>query len=228
MVDVLVVGAHPDDIEMGFGGSVAKLVELGYEVAMLDLTNGEPTPFGNPTTRAAEASKAAGVLGVKTRVTLDIPNREMTDSVENRHKVAEVYRELRPARIFLQWGVDAHPDHVEGSVLAEKARFDAKLTKSQIRGEPWYPLKVFHYLASHLRLHVKPSFILDVSDTFEKKLECVRVYQSQFKAADREEVAMKKLRSIGAWYGQLIGVKYGEPVMLKEEVGMKDIRDILI
>jgi len=228
MVDVLVVGAHPDDIEMGFGGSVAKLVGLGYEVAMLDLTNGEPTPFGNPETRAAEASKAAGVLGVKTRITLDIPNREMTDSVENRHKVAEVYRELRPERLFLQWDVDAHPDHVEGAALSEKARFDAKLTKAQIKGDPWYPSKVFHYQASHLRLHLKPSFILDVSDTFEKKLECVRVYQSQFRAAGREDVAMEKLRNMAAWHGQLIGVKYGEPVMMKEEVGMRDIRDILV
>lgn len=228
MVDVLVVGTHPDDIELGFGASVAKLAASGYEVALLDLTNGEPTPFGDPDTRAAEASNAAQLLGVKTRITLDLPNREVTDTIEARHKVAEVYRRLKPERLFIQGGDDAHPDHIAGSAIALKARFDAKLTKSSIPGEPWFPKKLFHYVASHLRLHVKPSFILDVSDTFETKLNAVRAYKSQFEAAGREEEMTGMLRKIGAYYGHLIGVDYGEPVFCAEEIGLKDIRDILI
>lgn len=228
MLDVLIVGTHPDDIEMGFGGSAAKLAASGYEVAFLDLTNGEPTPFGDPDTRAREAAEAAALLGVKTRITLDLPNRELTDSIEARHKVAEVYRRLKPERLFIQGAQDAHPDHIAGAAVALKARFDAKLTKSEIAGEPWFPKKLFHYLASHLKLHPKPSFILDVSDTFEKKLAAVRAYKSQFEAAGREEWVTDMLRKMGAYYGHLIGTDYGEPVFCEEEIGLKDIRDILI
>lgn len=227
MVDVLVVGAHPDDIEMGFGGAVAKLLKLGYEVAMLDLSNGEPTPHGDAATRAAEAEAAREALGVKTRITLDLVNREIIDDVEARHKVAEVYRRLRPEIIFTQLGPDAHPDHIDGSRLAEKARFDAKLTKSSIPGEPWWPKKAFMYLASHLRLHPSPSFILDVSDTFETKLDVVREYKSQFMASGREEYMIGRLRTMGAYYGGLIGVEYGEPVFCHEQIGLRDIRDII-
>ncbi len=228
MVDVVIVGAHPDDIELGFGGAVAKLIDAGYEVAFVDLTNGEPTPFGDPATRAREASEAADLLGVKTRITLDLPNRELTDTITARHKVAEIYRKLKPEMLFIQGGADAHPDHLAGSAIALKARFDAKLTKSNIPGEPWFPKKLFQYLASHLKLHVKPSFILDVSDTFERKLEAVRAYKSQFKAGGKEEEMIGMIRRAGAYYGHLIGVDYGEPVFCDEEIGLKDIRDILI
>lgn len=228
MVDVLIVGAHPDDIELGFGGSAAKLVASGYEVAFVDLTNGEPTPFGDPATRAREALKSAALLGVATRITLDLPNRELTDTIEARHKVAEIYRKLKPKRLFIQGGQDAHPDHLAGSIIAGKARFDAKLTKSEIAGEPWFPQKLFHYLASHLKLHPKPSFILDVSDTFEQKLDAMRAYKSQFEAAGTEEEMVGMLRKTGAYYGHLIGTDYGEPVFCDEQIGLKDIRDILI
>jgi bacillithiol biosynthesis deacetylase BshB1 len=228
MVDLLIVGTHPDDIELGFGGAVAKFVASGYEVALLDLTNGEPTPFGDPDTRAKEAAQSAAILGVKTRITLDLPNREVTDTIEARHKVAEVYRKLRPDILFIQGTEDAHPDHISGSAIALKARFDAKLTKTDMAGEPWFPKKLFHYLASHLKLHPKPSFILDVSDTFETKLNAIRTYKSQFAASGREDEFIDMLSKMGAYYGLLIGVDYGEPVFCSEEIGLKDIRDILI
>jgi len=228
MVDVLVVGAHPDDIELGIGAAVARWAAAGYEVAMLDLTSGEPTPFGDPETRAKEAAEAARILGVKTRVTLDLPNRTLTDNPESRRKVAEVYRRLRPEMLFVQGEVDAHPDHIEGSSLSQKARFDAKLTKTDMAGEPWYAKKLFFYLASHLRLNVKPSFILDVTDTFEKKLEAVHAYKSQFAASGKEEWIIERLRARASYYGALIGVEYGEPVMCHEEIGLRDLRDIII
>lgn len=228
MVDILVVGAHPDDIELGMGGTVATLVAKGYDVAMLDMTNGEPTPFGDPETRAKESAAAAEILGVKKRITLALPNRMLQDNVETRRKVAEVYRELRPDLIFLHGEVDAHPDHMEGFQLANKARFDAKLTKTDMPFEPWYAKKVFIYLASHLSLLIQPSFILDVSAQHEKKMEVVRTYRSQFASTPgREEMVMNRLRNRDAYYGGLIGVEYGEPFMCKEIIGLSDLKDII-
>ncbi len=228
MVDALVVGTHPDDIELGFGASVALMVEAGMEVAMLDLTNGEPTPFGNPQTRVEEAKQAADILGIKERIILGLPNRELEDSVPARHKVAEVYRKLRPNILFIQDNVDAHPDHIASSAIAEKARFDAKLTKTNIPGEPFYPPKLMYYFASHLKLHAQPSFILDVSSTFEKKLEAILAYKSQFAASGREAMIVDRFRKIGAYFGYLIGTEYGEPVMSKEEIGLSSVRDLVL
>jgi len=226
MADVLIVGAHPDDIELGFGASAALMAAQGHDVAFLDLTNGEPTPFGDPATRMREAAEAAAVLGIRQRITLDLPNRELTDTIEARHKIAAVYRSLRPRLLFIQKGPDAHPDHIDGSMAALKARFDAKLTKSKIPGEPFYPARVFGYLASHLRLHVKPAFILNVSSTFAMKLAAVKIYKSQFAASGREEMMLKRVEEMGAYYGRLIGAAYGEPVFCDEEIGLSDIRDL--
>lgn len=227
MVDILAVGAHPDDVEIGLGAAVALWTEAGYDVAVLDLTNGEPTPHGDPETRANEAAAAAEILGVKTRVTLDLPNRRLIDTVEARRKVAEVYRKLQPELLFIQGEIDAHPDHMEGSRLAQKARFDAKLTKEDMEGEPWYPKKLFFYNSSHLRLNLNPSFILDVSGAFEKKIEAVRAYKSQFAANGKEDWIVGMIRSAGAYFGSLTGVDYGEPVMCHEQIGLRGIRDII-
>lgn len=227
MVDILLVGAHPDDIELGLGGAVARWTTAGYDVAMLDLTNGEPTPHGDLGTRAKEAAESARLLGVSARVTLDLPNRELADTIEARRKVAEVYRRLMPEILFVQGEVDAHPDHIEGSMIAQKARFDAKLTKTDMEGEPWFPKKLFFYHCCHLSLHLSPSFVLDVSDTFEKKLAAARLYHSQFAAAGKEDWLIGRLTAAGAYFGSLIGVEYGEPVMSPEPLGLSDIRDIV-
>ena len=226
MVDVLVVGAHPDDIEIGFGASAAMLAQKGHQVAFLDLTNGEPTPFGDPETREKESVKAAEILGACQRVTLDLPNRVLVDTVEARHKVAQIYRLLKPRLLFIQKGADAHPDHITGAQVAMKARFDAKLTRTKMHGEPFYPSRVFGYLASHLRLFAKPAFILDVTETFPRKMEAIAGYKSQFAAAKKEEYILKRVEETGAFYGSLIGVDYGEPVFCDEEIGLGDIRDL--
>lgn len=227
MADILVVGTHPDDIELGLGGAIARWVNTGYDVAMLDLTNGEPTPFGDPVTRAKESQAAANVLGVKIRITLDLKNRELEDNLEARRKVAEVYRRLRPELIFMQAEQDSHPDHIEGSKIAWKARFDSKLTKTDMAGEPWFPKKAFLYYATHLDYIPKPSFILDISDTFETKLNATLEYKSQFFDAGKEDWIVNRLKTTFGYFGSIIGVKYGEPVMLKDELGLSDIRDII-
>ncbi len=138
---VLAIGAHPDDVEIGMGGTIAALVAAGHRVTILDLTNGEPTPMGSPERRRAESEEAARVLGVARRITLGLPNRYLEDTVENRTAVAEVIREVRPELLFIPYWVDAHPDHVAAERLSEAARFYAKLTKTEMRGEPFYPAR---------------------------------------------------------------------------------------
>lgn len=227
MADILAVGTHPDDIEIGLGGSVARWVGEGLSVVMLDLTNGEPTPFGDPVTRMNEARNAAGILGVRERVTLDLPNRVLEDSVTARRKVAEVYRRVRPRMVFIHGERDSHPDHMAGFQIAHKARFYAKLTKTDMKGEPYYPPRMFMFHGSHLKHVPDPAFIMDVTPTFDKKMEAIRAYASQFKAAGREEAIVEKLTAMAAYFGSLINVRYGEPIMAKEPVGLSSLRDVI-
>ena len=148
MAELLVIGAHPDDVEIGMGGAIAAFVQHGHGVTILDLTDGEPTPMGTPERRRAESDAAAQTLGVRRRITLPLPNRYLMDTVENRVAVAEVIREVRPEILFIPYGVDAHPDHIAAERLGEAARFYAKLTKTEMRGDPHYPGRILHFWAA--------------------------------------------------------------------------------
>lgn len=223
MVDVLAVGAHPDDIELGAGGTVASLVRQGKSVVLLDLTNGEPTPYGSPEIRIKETEKSNGILKVEKRIMLDLKNRELMDTLEARMKVAEVYRELEPKTLLLPYCVDAHPDHVQASGITEAARFVAKYTKTEMKGKPFYPPRIFFYICSHLRKNISPSFIFDISDTVEQKLDALRSYNSQFFGGGKKngEAFIKKIKSNAAYFGSLIGKDYGEPFICAEEIGVR-------
>jgi len=179
MADVVCVGAHPDDVEIGMGGTVATLVSRGADVLIVDLTDGEPTPHGTHQRRMVEAAAAAAALGCR-RVTLELPNRSLFDSVEARTAFAEVLRTERPEVLFVPYPEDAHPDHRAASQIAEAARFWAKLTKTTMRGEPHYPARVYRYMAVHLRLVREPSFLIDISDALPAKLAALEAYRSQF------------------------------------------------
>lgn len=230
MLDILVIGAHPDDAEIGMGGAIACFVAEGLRVGILDVTNGEPTPHGTPERRAAEAAEAAKILGVVRR-TLDIPNRYVQDTVENRKKIAEVIREWRPDVIFAPYWEDAHPDHIAVSRLADAARFYAKLTKTEMKGEPFYPNRIFYFFSNHLRgLHPKPAFILDVSAQMETKMAAVRCYYTQFEKGRPEGAGpafYELVRSRNAYWGSLIGTQYGEPFTSREEIGLLGIRELV-
>ena len=145
-MNILVAGPHPDDQELGMGGTIARLASQGHRVLLLDLTDGEPTPFGNRDLRAREAAEAARILGAD-RISLDLPNRSVAHTIEARHKVAAVIRTFRADVIFVPHPEDAHPDHVAGTRIVEDARFDAKLTRTSLPGEPVYAKWLFHYLS---------------------------------------------------------------------------------
>lgn len=215
-MDVLVVAAHPDDAEIGIGGTIARLAAQGLSVGIVDLTDGEPTPHGDRETRRVEAEKAAQILGVVERIILDLPNRYLQDTVEARVKLAEVMRIHQPRAVFSLLGVDQHPDHVACAKIARHARFYAKLTKTEMAGSPFYPPLLIQYATSHLRRVLRPAAIVDITDTFEQKLKAVLVYRSQF--SWREEAVRESLTVMARFYGGKIGVQYGEPIFTPEEL----------
>jgi len=224
---ILAIGAHPDDVEIGMGGTIASLKSAGYKVYLLDLTDGEPTPFGTREMRLRESQEAAEILGVDRRITLDLPNRYLMDSVENRIKVAEEIRKLSPDAIFLHYWVDAHPDHRAASLISEAARFYAKLTKTEMQGEPVYPRRLFYFFSNHFRLQVKPSFIFDISAFLELKIKAVAAYKSQFNETRGNLRILEDLKVQARWWGSRAHLEYGEPFACRESIPLKDLTAII-
>jgi bacillithiol biosynthesis deacetylase BshB1 len=216
MASILVIGPHPDDQELGMGGSIARLAAQGHRVHLVDMTNGEPTPLGTPEKRAIEAAAAAKILGV-SRTLIGLPNRQVVHSIEARHKVAAAIRVHRPDWIFLPYPIDAHPDHVAVTRIGEDARFDAKLTKTDIPGEPWYPKRIIYYFCTHLRMNFAPTFCLDISDQIETKIAAVRAYASQF--IENNSPVVEMLKTMNGYFGGRIGVAYAEPFFTYEALG---------
>lgn len=216
MASILVFAPHPDDAELGMGGTIVKLARQGHNVHIVDMTNGEPTPFGSVETRARESAEACKVLGVP-RTNLGLPNREVVHSIEARHKTAAVIRRHRADWLFVPYPTDAHPDHVAVTRICEDARFDAKLTKSSIPGEPYHPKRIIYYFCTHLRLNFTPTFCVDISDTVEQKIASVRCYASQFVGNSAHVPEM--VRTITAYFGTRIGTAHAEPFYTHEMLG---------
>jgi bacillithiol biosynthesis deacetylase BshB1 len=227
MADVICVGAHPDDVEIGMGAAVARMVRQGLDVVMVDLTDGEPTPHGTHDIRMAEAGCAARALGVSQRITLPLVNRELADTVEARRMLAEVVREHKPRLLFAPYPIDAHPDHVSASAIVEAARFYSKFVKTDMAGEPHFPARVYHYFAVHLRLVAKPAFVLDVTGDVEMKMAALACYRSQFAEHAVNTPILDWVRSQATSWGALIGTQAGEPFFSREEIGIADIRDLV-
>lgn len=222
-LDVLVIAPHPDDAELGMGGGILRMLDQGQRVGVLDLTSGEPTPHGSPEIRAQETATATEVLGLTWRENLGLPNRSLQADLEARHQLAGVIRQTRPKWLFAPYWVDAHPDHGAATELVDAARFWSKLTKSDIPGEPHHPERIYNYYCVHLKMTPQPAFILDITDYFERKLESILAYQSQF-VVGREHLDpsfAERLRNDSAFYGQAIGVKYGEPYSAREPLGLR-------
>lgn len=216
MATFLVIGPHPDDQELGMGGTIARLAQQGHNVHLVDMTNGEPTPRGTPEIRAGEAASAAGVLGVK-RTLLGLKNREVIHNLESRHQLAALIRVHKPQALFVPYPLDAHPDHVAVTRIAEDARFDAKLTKSAIPGDPWSPKRIIYYFCTHLRMSFQPSFCIDISDQIDLKMKACACYESQGLAAEGGLGEMVK--TLAAYFGGRIGTRYAEPFYSHEVLG---------
>jgi bacillithiol biosynthesis deacetylase BshB1 len=206
------------------GGSILLLKSQGAKVGVLDLTDGEPTPRGSVEIRRRETQAATAVLGLDWRGNLGLPNRSLTNDLDSRRRLAVALRELRPRVIFAPHWEDAHPDHVAASQLVDAARFWAKLTKSDMPGEPFYPGRIVYYFSVHLRHHVKPSFVLDVTAHIDGKMAAMACFASQF--VEGRPTFLEEFRDRARYWGWLIGGGYGEPFLTREEVGLRGLGDL--
>jgi bacillithiol biosynthesis deacetylase BshB1 len=226
MANIIVAGPHPDDQELGMGGTIAKLADQGHHVLLMDMTDGEPTPFGDPATRAEEARLAAEVLGVE-RVCIGLKNREIVHDVAARHAVAAVIRRHQAQILFVPYFQDAHPDHVATTRIVEDARFDSKLTKTDIPGEPIYPTWLFYYYCTHLRWVVDPSFLIDITGYEDRKRDAIVAYHSQFVIPERNRRIVEWVASAGHYLGSRIGAVSAEPFFTKEPIGLGSLDSLV-
>jgi bacillithiol biosynthesis deacetylase BshB1 len=229
MLDILVFAPHPDDAELGMGGAMLKFKAEGLKVGVLDLTSGEPTPFGTPEIRAHETAAATAILGLDWRENLGLPNRSLEPTIAARAALAGVIRRLRPRWLFAPYWVDAHPDHVAATQLIEAARFWSKLTKTDLPGEPHYPERIYYYYCVHLRLVPQPAFVLDISQFWDRKRAAIECYRSQFIEGRPQQppTFVDRLRDQAAMWGWSIGAAYGEPFASREPVGLSSLRGLM-
>ncbi|TWU07739.1 bacillithiol biosynthesis deacetylase BshB1 [Stieleria varia] len=227
-LDFLVVAPHPDDAELGMGGTIARMIQQGWRVGILDLTTGEPTPHGSEEIRRAETLAATEILGVTWRGNAGLPNRELQHTLQSRALVASYFRMLRPRWIFAPYWHDAHPDHIVATDLIEAARFWSKLSKTDMPGERFHPERLFYYYCVHLRLAVQPNWIVDISQQWEKKRASVAAYESQFITGRPTEPVtfLDRVEADAAYWGRLIDRQYGEPFACKEPLALTSLRDV--
>jgi bacillithiol biosynthesis deacetylase BshB1 len=233
-LDLLAIAAHPDDVELTCGGTLLKMAHNGYKTGILDLTAGEMGTRGTPETRAREAAKAAKILRVSWRSTLGVPDSDVQPSRQHKLRLASVIRELRPKTVILPYWEARHPDHYHASTLGYEGCFLAGLKQLPLDGEPHRPFKILYSTAFAL---VRPSFVVDITPYFEQRLRAILAFASQFHpnqgesrkqfkktnvflAIDRLEDEMNQL---ARHYGEMIGVKYGEPFLIKELMQVHDV-----
>jgi len=224
MLDILIISPHPDDAEMGMGGSIFSFKEKNLKVGILNLTSGEPTPFGNFKKRLEEAEKSAKFLNVDYMEILDFPNRFLIDNVEIRIEVSKRIRKLKPKVLFIPYHLDAHPDHISASYIGISSRFYSKLTRVEWEGEPFYPQRVIYYFSNHLRFQYPLSFTIDITKHIDKKLKLVEIYESQFSNRLNEVKEFMKLRA--RYFGSISNVEYAEPFFTYEVISLKEFSSL--
>jgi N-acetylglucosamine malate deacetylase 1 len=234
-MNILVIGPHPDDQEIGMGGTIALLADQGHDVLLVDMTDGSPTPHGDRASRLPEAAAALTHLSSPNpngkpvkRILLDLPNRRVQHTIEARHAVAGVIRAHQASVLFMPHPNDAHPDHLAVTRIAEDARFDAKLTKIDMPvppgftslGPPLYPKWVFYYYCSHLRNVPDPTFIIDISTTAARKRRAIDAYHTQFGINPINQSFPDRLAAQDAYFGSRINAAAGEPFWCREPLGL--------
>jgi N-acetylglucosamine malate deacetylase 1 len=226
-IDMLAIGAHPDDVDMICGGTVAKMVAIGRKVVIVDLTRGETGSRGTPEGRAEEAQAAAKVLGVQERIGLDLGDGCMMDTLENRRVLIELIRKYRPKLVCTHYWDDLHPDHAAAGHLARAVMYPVGFANYPADGEPFRPHEVLFFMAHN---SFDPSFIVDIDGYHEKKLEAVRCFLSQVHSGDSEEPPtgisqpgfLMKLESRARYFGAKIGRTFGEPFKAIRTVPVDD------
>ena len=225
-LSILAIAAHRDDVEQTCGGTLLKMAGRGHRTGIFDFTQGEMGTRGTAEDRAREAEEAARILRVGWRRALDIPDGRVENTWENRLKVARVVRETRPQVVILPYWHGRHPDHYTASALAYEACFLAGLAKLDVGGlAPHRPFKIVYASLYH---DVRPTFVVDITEQFEARLQSILAYKSQFTDQEAghgifpaEAEIRERVESMARFYGLLAGVKYAEPFVQKE-VGLVD------
>lgn len=240
-LDVLATAAHPDDVELCCSGTICTLTDRGYDVGVVDFTRGELGTRGTPEARAEEAANAAEIMGLAARENLEIPDGQIENSPENRRKVIRRLRKHRPRVLLINADHCRHPDHCDAAELASDAAYYAGLRKIETRDrdgrlqEPWRPDHVLHYMQA---IEFEPTFVVDVSDVWDRRMEALRAYRSQFfhpeYDSDEPETFISnpefmewieaRARTLGYW----IGAEYGEALKYRHPpVGVDDLMSVL-
>lgn len=213
-LDILAFGAHPDDVEIGCGGSLALKSQQGYTVAIADLTEGEKASRGTVSIRKEEKQRAAQILGIPTRYSLNLPDTQLDNNPSQRLLIIELIRRTRPKIILAPYWEDRHPDHVAASLLVKEACFFAGVHTIG-EGEPYRPRFLYFYM---IHFSFSPSFIIDVSSVWAQRMEALQAYKSQFSSEiDDKPTALSSgnflrfLEARAIYFGAMISANYGEP-----------------
>jgi len=228
-IDIVAIGAHPDDVELTCGGALVRAAGSGYKTAIIDLTKGEMGTRGTAEKRASEAAKAAEVLGASVRLNAGLPDAGLHNTDDTRKVMVRLLRKLRPRVVILPFPVGRHPDHRVASELGRDACFLSKLANYQAEGAPHKVEKVI-YAMSYREDAVKPTFVVDISEWFETKLRAIACYGSQFEGVitagelfPTGQPLLDLIRTQNRHYGSLIRCGYGEPFVTEETVRVDDI-----
>jgi N-acetylglucosamine malate deacetylase 1 len=233
-LDLLAIAAHPDDVELTCGGTLLKMAERGYKTGILDLTAGEMGTRGTPEIRAKEAAVASKLLKVRWRGTLGVPDSDVQPSRQHKLRVAAVIRELRPKTVILPYWEARHPDHYHASTLGYEGCFLAGLKQLPIEGEPHRPFKILYGTAF---ADVRPTFVVDITAQYARRHQAILAFASQFqpskppssKAFKKQQVFLAidrledQMNQLARHFGEMIGVRYGEPFLQKELLKMDDV-----
>jgi bacillithiol biosynthesis deacetylase BshB1 len=230
MADLVAIMAHPDDAELLCGGILIKAADQGYATGIIDLTGGETGSSGTAGLRTREASAAARILGVSERLNAGLPDGALQNTPEARSRVAALIRRLRPRTVILQWPEGRHPDHRIASELGRDACFIAGLSRSPVEGEPFRPHKLI-YAMSYREEPVQPTFVADITDQIDRKIDALRAFGSQFDGkvalgdvmGGGERPLYEQVRIHAAHYGSFIRRPYGEPYWTRETLRVDDV-----
>ena len=226
-LDLLAIAAHPDDVEQTCGGTLIKMAEAGYRTGVLDLTAGDMGTRGTPEQRVEESETAAKLMLAAWRGNMRFPDARLQNDLSARMTLAMKIRELKPRVVIIPYWEARHPDHYRAGELAYEACFLAGLAKLDEYSEAHRPYKVIY---SSLYANVTPSFVVDISAQFERRMAALLSYRSQYGESTegealfpREQEIRERLGAVARFYGNLIGAKYGEPFVVKETLRLDDV-----
>src|SRR5580692_5256549 len=229
-VDLLTIAAHPDDAELTSGGTLLAMAEAGYRTGILDLTRGETGSRGTPEIRLREAAHAGKILRATVRRNLGLPDARLELREEYKMAIAEVIREFQPHTVILPYWEGRHPDHYTAARLGYEGCFLAGLKQMPIGGEAFRPFKIL-YSTVYYR-EVRPTFVVDISRHFDRRYKAILAYHSQFRPKGKDKKSKVDLpldrlhhevNLIARYYGQMAGVEYAEPFLVKEVMQVEDV-----